>query len=95
MHSSSGLGAGAVGAGAGGTLDPRNLEFARAVYDFTPENPQVEAALRKGDLMAVISKQDPLGNASEWWQVRTKKGDVGYVPSNYVELIRRTRSESS
>ncbi|CAR21559.1 peroxin PEX13 [Lachancea thermotolerans CBS 6340] len=89
------LGAGAVGAGAGGTLDPRNLEFARAVYDFTPENPQVEAALRKGDLMAVISKQDPLGNASEWWQVRTKKGDVGYVPSNYVELIRRTRSESS
>ncbi|CUS22293.1 LAQU0S05e02102g1_1 [Lachancea quebecensis] len=88
------LGAGAVGAGAGGALDPRNLEFARAVYDFTPENPQVEATLRKGDLMAVISKQDPLGNASEWWQVRTKKGDMGYVPSNYVELIRRTRSES-
>ncbi|SCU96265.1 LANO_0E13014g1_1 [Lachancea nothofagi CBS 11611] len=70
-------------------LDPRNLEFARAIFDFTPEDPQVEVLLKKGDLMAVISKTDALGRASEWWKVRTKKGDVGYVPYNYLELIRR------
>ncbi|CEP60206.1 peroxin PEX13 LALA0_S01e05424g [Lachancea lanzarotensis] len=77
------------GANSSGGLDPRNLEFARATYDFTPENPQIEVRLLKGDLMAVMSKTDPMGRNSEWWKVRTKKGDVGYVPSNYLELIRR------
>lgn len=74
-----------------GSLDPRSLEFARAIYDFTPENPQIELTLKKGDLMAVISKQDPMGNPSEWWRVRTKKGDIGYVPYNYLELIKRQK----
>ncbi|SCU79577.1 LAFA_0B04082g1_1 [Lachancea sp. 'fantastica'] len=77
------------GAGGSGGLDPRNLEFARATYDFTPENPQIEVQLQKGDLMAVMSKTDPMGRDSEWWKVRTKKGAIGYVPSNYLELIRR------
>ncbi|SCU83228.1 LAME_0C04412g1_1 [Lachancea meyersii CBS 8951] len=77
------------GSGVPSGLDPRNLEFARATYDFTPENPQIEVRLQKGDLMAVMSKTDPMGRESEWWKVRTKKGDVGYVPSNYLELIRR------
>lgn len=71
--------------------DPKNLEFARAVYDFTPENPQIEVTLKKGDLMAIISKQDPMGNESQWWKVRTKKGDIGYVPYNYIEVIKRQK----
>ncbi|SCV99769.1 LAFE_0B02102g1_1 [Lachancea fermentati] len=78
-----------------GPLDPRNLEFARAVYDFTPENPQIEVTLKKGDLMAIISKRDPMGNESQWWKVRTKKGDMGYVPSNYIELIKRHKKIES
>ncbi|SCU89020.1 LAMI_0D12134g1_1 [Lachancea mirantina] len=72
-----------------GTLDPRNLEFGRAIYDFTPENPQIEVTLKKGDLMAIISKDDPLGNVSQWWKVRTKRGDIGYAPHNYIEVIKR------
>ncbi|AET39730.1 peroxin PEX13 Ecym_4710 [Eremothecium cymbalariae DBVPG len=72
-------------------IDLNNLEFARAVYDFTPENPRIECSLKKGDLMAIISKLDPTGNESQWWKVRTKKGEVGYIPSNYIELIRRQR----
>lgn len=73
------------------TLDPNNLEFARAIYDFVPENPRIECALKKGELMAIISKQDPMGNNSEWWKVRTKQGNIGYVPYNYLELIKKRK----
>lgn len=72
-------------------IDPANLDFARALYDFIPENPTIEITLKKGDLMAIISKKDPNGHESLWWRVRTKKGDVGYVPSNYIEIIRRRK----
>lgn len=72
-----------------GVIDPSNLEFARALYDFIPENPKIEVTLKKGDLMAIISKSDPFGKLSEWWQVRTKGGSMGYVPYNYIEIIKR------
>ncbi|CDO94991.1 unnamed protein product [Kluyveromyces dobzhanskii CBS 2104] len=74
-------------------LDPNNLEFARAIYDFVPENPRIECNLKKGDLMAIISKKDPMGNNSEWWKVRTKQGNIGYVPYNYLELIKKRKVE--
>lgn len=66
-----------------------NIEFARALYDFVPEDPHVEAELKKGDLMAILSKQDPIGQNSEWYKVRTKGGQVGYVPYNYLEIIKK------
>lgn len=72
-------------------FDLKKLEFARAIYDFESENPKMECNLKKGDLMAILSKQDFLGNESHWWKVRTKKGDVGYVPSNYIEIIKRQK----
>lgn len=74
-------------------IDPQSLEFCRANFDFVPENPQIELELRKGDLVAVLSKQDPLGNPSEWWKVRTRDGRSGYIPSNYVEVIPRRIQE--
>lgn len=73
----------------GAEIDPSKLEFARALYDFTPENPQLEAPLKRGELMAIITKQHPSGKDSEWWKVRTKSGYMGYVPFNYVEIIKR------
>lgn len=73
-------------------IDPMNLEFARAIYDFIPENPTIEITLKKGDLMAIISRRDTLGKESSWWRVRTKQGDVGYVPSNYIEIIKRRKA---
>lgn len=82
----------AGGAMAQQILDPNNLEFARAIYDFVPENPRIECNLKKGDLMAIISKKDPLGNNSEWWKVRTKQGNIGYVPYNYLELIKKRKN---
>ena len=76
-------------------LDPADLEFCRAIHDFIPENPQIELELKKGDLVAILSKQDPLGNPSQWWRVRTRDGRSGYIPSTYVEIIpRRIQQES-
>lgn len=73
----------------GKPIDPSKLEFCRALYDFTPENPQIELDLRKGDLVAIMAKEDPQGKPSEWWRVRTRDGRSGYVPSTYVEIIPR------
>lgn len=72
-------------------IDPTKLEFARAIYDFIPENPKIELSLKKGDLMAIISKVDTFGRESNWWKARTKTGEVGYVPYNYIEIIKRRK----
>lgn len=78
----------------GAPLDPSKLDFCRVLYDFTPEaNPQVvqgvDLAVKKGDLVAVLSKSDPLGNPSEWWQCRARDGRKGYLPAPYLEAIQR------
>ena len=76
------------------SLDPNKLDFCRVLYDFTPENNAqsvqgVDLAVKKGDLVAVLSKTDPLGNASEWWLCRSRDGRKGYLPSPYLETIQR------
>jgi peroxin-13 len=75
-------------------LDPAKLDFCRALYDFTPEAGAgvhgIDLAVRKGDLVAVLSRTDPLGNASQWWRCRARDGRVGYLPGVYLELARRS-----
>lgn len=78
----------------GGVLDPVNpssLQFARALYDFNSENPNIEIDLKQGDLVAILSKLDPMGNESKWWKVRSRSGKVGYVPSTYLTVIERKK----
>ncbi|KAK8244036.1 Peroxin 13, N-terminal region-domain-containing protein [Phyllosticta capitalensis] len=75
-------------------LDPSKCEFCRVVYDFTPDSNSnavqgVDLAVKKGDLVAIISKTDPLGNPSEWWRCRARDGRMGYLPSPYLEPIQR------
>jgi peroxin-13 len=74
-------------------IDPTKLEFCRALYDFTPQAGNavqgVDLEVRKGDLVAVLSKSDPLGNPSEWWRCRARDGRMGYLPSTYLEVIRK------
>lgn len=72
-----------------GSFDPNNLQFAKALYEFNPENPNIEIELKPNDLVAILSKLDPLGNESKWWKVRSRSGKVGYVPSNYLIIIER------
>ncbi|KAI8641062.1 Peroxin 13, N-terminal region-domain-containing protein [Parasitella parasitica] len=76
-------------AAAAATIDPAKLEFARAMYDFTAES-QTELNLKKGDIVAIISKVDPTTNAtSQWWRGRLREGTMGMFPANYVEIIQK------
>jgi peroxin-13 len=74
-------------------VDPSKLEFCRVLYDFTPESgaavQDIDLAVKKGDLVAVLSKSDPMGNPSEWWRCRARDGRMGYLPSVYLEVARR------
>lgn len=75
-------------------VDPANLEFCRLLYDFLPQpNTGVELEARKGDLVAVLSKNDPAGNPSEWWHCRARDGRQGYLPSTYLEVLKRPGQE--
>jgi peroxin-13 len=81
------------------SLDPSKLEFCRVMYDFTPDSNTnvvhgVDLAVKKGDLVAVLSKSDPLGNPSEWWRCRSRDGRVGYLPSPYLEAIQRRNPQA-
>ncbi len=74
-------------------IDPSKLDFCRVLYDFTPEAGAavqgVDLAVKKGDLVAVLSKSDPMGNPSEWWRCRARDGRMGYLPGVYLEVARR------
>ncbi|OAG08967.1 uncharacterized protein CC84DRAFT_1162776 [Paraphaeosphaeria sporulosa] len=79
---------------AGEPLDPNKLEFCRVLYDFVPDatmnaQPGLDLAVKKGDMVAVLSKSDPMGNASEWWRCRSRDGRMGYLPGVYLETIQR------
>ncbi|KAI8341125.1 Peroxin 13, N-terminal region-domain-containing protein [Chlamydoabsidia padenii] len=70
-------------------IDPSKLEFARATYDFTAESP-MELNLKKGDIVAILSKTDPNTNAtSQWWRGRLRDGTMGMFPANYVEIVQK------
>jgi peroxin-13 len=74
------------------SLDPTKLDFCRLLYDYTPETQEsngIDLAVKKGDIVAVLSESDPMGNASEWWRCRARDGRVGYLPGPYLETIQR------
>jgi peroxin-13 len=76
----------------GAAFDPSKLDFCRLLYDYTPETQEangIDLAVKKGDIVAVLSKSDPMGNASEWWRCRARDGRVGYLPGPYLETIQR------
>ncbi|KAJ3196225.1 Peroxisomal membrane protein PAS20 [Irineochytrium annulatum] len=67
----------------------KDLQFCKALYDFKGESP-AEISFSKGDIVAVLSKVDPVTKQpSMWWRGRLRSGPVGYFPSNYCELIEK------
>lgn len=78
-------------------IDPSKLDFCRLLYDYTPESKTqggsptegIDLKVKKGDLVAVLSKSDPMGNPSDWWRCRARNGRVGYLPGLYLEGIQR------
>lgn len=73
-------------------LDPSQLEFCRVLYDFTPQDPAqgTDLAVKKGDFIAVLGKTDPNGVPSEWWRCRARDGRVGWLPSTFLEVAKRS-----
>lgn len=79
-------------------LDPTKLDFCRVLYDYSPETQEsngIDLAVKKGDIVAVLSKSDPMGNASEWWRCRARDGRVGYLPGPYLETIQRRPNQQT
>ena len=70
-------------------VDPSKLAFAHALYPFDPSSP-LEISLGKGDIVAVLSTNDPVtGLDSEWWKGRTRDGREGWFPRTFVEVIQK------
>lgn len=69
-------------------LDPSKLDFARLLYDFSGAS-SAELSVRAGDLVAILSRSGPNNEPSEWWYCRTRDGRLGYLPSNYIEILKR------
>lgn len=78
---------------AAAAMHPSQLDYCRVLYDFTPDNGAavqgVDLAVKKGDLVAVLSKSDPMGNASEWWRCRARDGRMGYLPGVYLAEVKK------
>ncbi|KAL2913060.1 Peroxisomal membrane protein PAS20 [Polyrhizophydium stewartii] len=73
----------------------RDLDFCRALYAFPASNPG-DLALQPGDIVAVLSKVDPVtGQPSQWWRGRTQAGAIGIFPSNYVEVLAKKTPASA
>jgi len=77
-------------------LDPSKLDFCRVLYDYPPTSSPlppgseaIDLSVKKGDLVAVISKTDPMGQPSEWWRCRARDGRMGYLPGVYLEIVQR------
>jgi peroxin-13 len=62
---------------------PASVQFAKALYEFTPENTQIEIPLEVGEIIAIL--EDKGG----WSRIRKRKGEMGWVPTNYLEIIKR------
>ena len=73
-------------------IDPSKLEFCRVLYDYPPPGQpplqsSMEISVKANDFVAVLSKTDPTGNLSEWWQCRTRDHNVGYLPGVYLKPL--------
>lgn len=59
------------------------MKTVTAVHDFEPVNPETDLPLVRCEEYQVISES--IDGCPGWWRVKNKFGDVGLIPSNYVE----------
>ncbi|GLV41728.1 uncharacterized protein CBL_00341 [Carabus blaptoides fortunei] len=60
-----------------------NFEMLKALYDFNATFAKT-LSFKEDDLFLLYQKNTKQRN---WWQVINEKGDIGFVPSNYVKQI--------
>jgi hypothetical protein len=54
----------------------------RALYDFEAQESTMELSFRENDTLVLLEKN------GEWWKAQDQRGQVGFVPSNYVQAIK-------
>ncbi|XP_070508314.1 NCK-interacting protein with SH3 domain [Chironomus tepperi] len=65
-------------------LENENFEMLKALYDFKAVYPKT-ISFEEGDLFLLHQTSARQRN---WWQVVNERGNIGFVPSNYVEKIK-------
>lgn len=68
------------------------------LFDYNPPHgtAKKDLAVKKGDVVAVLMKRDPMGNPIDWWRCRTRDGRTGYLPNVYLDPIqRKSRKETA
>lgn len=60
-----------------------NLEYVRALYDFTGSDAE-DLPFKKGEILIILEKPE-----EQWWSAKNKDGRVGMIPVNYVEKLAR------
>ncbi|KAG2458793.1 CRK protein, partial [Polypterus senegalus] len=79
--SSVGGGSGALLTGSG-TQRPEDVEYVRALFDFTG-NDDEDLPFRKGDILRILEKPE-----EQWWNAQNSFGRSGMIPVPYVEKYR-------
>jgi len=49
-----------------------------------------ELTLVQGEILALLRKGHDETNNHLWWEVRNDKGDVGFAPHNYLQILEQT-----
>lgn len=69
-------------------FNPDDAKFVRVLYNYTPEDiHKGELKIKKNQILAILS--DTSNTDSLWWKARNKQGEIGYIPSNYVEVFEK------
>ena len=70
------------------SINPEEAKFAKVLYSYTPQDAKKgELKIVKNQIIAILSNTSLTGSESLWWKARNKAGEVGYIPSNYVEVV--------
>lgn len=70
------------------SVNPEDAKFAKVLYSYTPQDSSKgELKIEKNQIIAILSETSITGTESLWWKARNKAGQVGYVPSNYLQVF--------
>lgn len=80
---------GSINSSVGSSQQPEEVEFVRALFDFTG-NDEEDLPFRKGDILRVLEKPE-----EQWWNAANQDGRHGMIPVNYVEKYQATSSSTA
>ena len=73
---------GAPGASSAPASAPPQVQRAEALYTYNAsEDDPTEISFSKGDVLEIVD------SSGKWWQARRANGELGIVPSNYLQML--------